>query len=307
MRQFIAFLFQDVAGADVAFAELRPEVFQRFQRWRMAPHNYTIGWQGKSYSHASAGGKGESVQRNLDDVRAALNHAADEGRLPYAPKVKGVKRELRAPPLYRVLTIPELGAMVGYACEDKPLFRFMVAMLATAARPEAVRKWRPKQQAALARGLSDIHPPKAPRTRKHNPVGPIPAGWLWFLRERVKDNEPPPPTLRTRWRTMRRVLDLGPEVHAKTIRHTVATWMRASGVPEMDVKGQIGHSIGVTGIYAKYRPDYLRPARTSIDALGLEIAKAAVQWRADHLRTKTGNGPIVVVARDQHRAMRLQA
>lgn len=297
LRQFIAFLFQDKAGPGVSFADLKPEVLTRFQRWRMAPHSYSIEWQGRTYAHTSAGVRGESVQRNLDDIRAALNYAADQGRVPYAPKVKGVKRELRSDPRDRVLSIAELASMIGYALNDPPLLHYIVAMIATAARPEAVRLWRVSEQTDTARALFDTNPPKRMRTKKHNPVVPIPLFWGDWLAHWTRNQIELPPTLRTRWRTMRRALGLDPDIHAKTIRHTVATYMRGARVPELDISGQLGHSMKnrATGVYAKYAPDYLAAARTSIDALWLEVMFAVRSWRTDHIRTTTAKGGVIVL------------
>src|SRR3546814_10273107 len=39
--------------------------------------------------------KGESIQRNIEDIRAALNHAANNGRIPYVPKIPSVPKEKR--------------------------------------------------------------------------------------------------------------------------------------------------------------------------------------------------------------------
>jgi hypothetical protein len=72
----------------VTVAQLTPDVFNRFQGWRQKPHAWDIEWRGKRYAHQSVGVSGEAIQRNLDDVRAALNHAASMGRIPIAPKVR---------------------------------------------------------------------------------------------------------------------------------------------------------------------------------------------------------------------------
>jgi integrase len=116
---------------------------------------------------------------------------------------------------------------------------------------------------------------------------PIPAGWRLWLRQWMLYGELLPSTVRTRWRTMRRVLGLGDDVYAKTIRHMVATCMRRAGVPELDIKGQIGHSIGVTSIYAKHRPDYLQASRIAIDALWDEVMEAVHNWLAVRMRCET--------------------
>ncbi len=82
IRVFIGFLLQDEIGPNLTIADVTPQLFERFRRWRMDSHSYDVPWAGKSYKHASKGVRGESVQRNLDDIRAALAHHANNGRLP---------------------------------------------------------------------------------------------------------------------------------------------------------------------------------------------------------------------------------
>lgn len=299
LRHFIGFLFQDAVGPAVTFAELKPVAFKRYKEWRMRPHAYTLEWEGRTYRHKSTGVVGESVQRDLNTVRAALNHSVDQGRVPYAPKVRGVPDEERSPPRKRVLTVAELGAMLGFAAGDKTLRRFIVAQIATAARPEAVLAWRPELQADFAHRLFDEHPPEHPRTKKRNPVVPIPVFWLPMLEEWIADGFTFPDSVRKRWTTMRRALRLGDDVYAKTIRHTVATVMRRAGVPWADIQGQLGHRMPSTSDdYAKYAPDYLSAATTAIEALWEQALSAEAEWLADHLRTKVGNGPTTILTKE---------
>jgi integrase len=308
LRQFIAFLGQDRVTSAVTFAELRPDVFQRFQRWRMSPHSYVITWAGKVYRHSSPGVRGESVQRNLDDVRAALNHAAGAGRVPFAPKVKGVKRELRSEPRNRILTRDEMAAIVGYALDDPPLLRFVVSIIATLSRPEAALQCDVAAQADFERGLIDLHPPGAPRTKKHNPIVRIPRFYGdWLLMWLRHGPALPATSMRTRWRTMRRVLGLGPDVTAKTIRHTLATMMDEADLPEGQIKRQLGHSrtTGATGSYLHFRPGYLTATSAFLDAYWLDLMFAVRSWRADHLRTRDGRGPVFL--RDNSAKYRLQS
>ena len=296
LRHFIGFLFQDRVGPAVTFAELRPDVFRRYKAWRAREHGYTLEWEGRTFKHASQGVVGESIQRDLNTIRAALNHSVGEGRVPYAPKVKGMPADQRSPPRDRVLSVAEMGAMIGFAVNDPRLLRPIIGMIATTARPVAVRHWQVDRQADLARGLFDTHPPGALRTKKRNPVVPIPSFWLPWLREWIADPAPLTRSGRRRWQTMKRALGLGPDVDPKTIRYTVATHLRSSGVPWADVEAQLGHSIkSQSATYAKYAPDYLSAATRAIDAYWIQVLSAARDWLADHLRTKVGNGPTKVV------------
>lgn len=306
LRCFIGFLMQDPdSGLDLTVADINPNLFVRFRTWRMVPHSYDVPWAGKDYRHTSKRGvAGESVQRNLDDIRAALTHHADNGRLPYAPKVPSVPEEFRSPPKDRVLTIAELGAIVGFARADIDMQRFVLLILSTAVRPEAASQFDPRVQWDAARKLVDLHPPHWKRTKKVNPVlplidemEPILNAWRGSNSQRVRSK-------RTAWRTLRRALGLGDEVEAKTIRHTVATYLRTKKVPGEEVETLLGHRVlkKTTRVYAKYDPDYLAAAREVLSTLFREVMVAADLWDAGHLRAKLGNRETVVMRRDSPEA-----
>src|SRR3546814_3009906 len=93
MRAFIGFLMQDEAGLAVTVSGMTPNLIKRFIAWRSGAHSYAVPWKGKHYNHTSKGIKGESIQRNIEDIRAALNHAANNGRIPYVPKIPSVPKE----------------------------------------------------------------------------------------------------------------------------------------------------------------------------------------------------------------------
>lgn len=302
LRNFIAFLDQDEGTIAARVADLNPLLFERFRKWRMAAHRYEIVWKGKSFTNDSAGVRGESVQRNLDDVRAALTHHANNGRLPYAPKVPSVAKAHRSEARDRVLTTDELGAMFGFASQsaDKDMWRFLALILATAVRPEAAAKTDPAKQWLKAQGLYDLHPVGAPRTKKHNPVVPVIPQMEPVLRAWIKDAPAPVKSRKRAWRTLKRCLGLGADVDPKTIRHTVATRLRGHGVQRDEVESLLGHSIykGSSAVYAKYDPAYLAESKRVLSIVWDEVMAAAHAWSAVHLRSKVGNGLTIVVARE---------
>jgi integrase len=300
LRVFIAFLEQDTATLAVRVDHLNPLLFDRFRQWRMAPHSYSIDWLGSTFTHESKGVNGESVNRNLNDVRAALAHQARNGRLPYAPIVPAVKAELRSPPRERVLTTAELGAIYGFAREDKPTFRFLALILATAVRSEAAAAMDPKAQWMPDAKLIDLHPAKWPRTKKHNPVVPVIEPFAVVLKDWVAAEDAPVVSRIRAWRTLKRALGLSADVHAKTIRHTIATRLRGMGVPAAEVSGLLGHAAfkGTTAIYAKYDPAYLGKAKRALTKIWNEVMAAADKWAAAHMRSKVGNGATTVVRRE---------
>ena len=297
LRQFIAFLDQDEAGLAVTVAQINPRLFMRFQSWRMAPHNYEIEWQNKIYRHASDGVNGESVQRNLNDIRAALSHHAGEGRIPYAPKVPAVVADLRSPARDRVLTDEELGAIIGFSRTDPAMLRFVLLMLATAVRPEAAMKFNPAKQWRQKEGLIDLHPIGAPRTKKHNPVVPVIAEFEPILSEWAKEKSAPVRSKKTSWRTLRRALNLGDDVFPKTIRHTVATRLRSKGALPSEISSLLGHAVmkGSSAVYAKYDPNFMGTVKAALAIIWAEAMASAEQWSAGHLRAKEGNRQTIVI------------
>ncbi len=299
LRCFIGFLMQDEVGADLTVAELTPQLFERFRRWRMGPHDYDVPWGGRDFRHTSKGVRGESVQRNLDDVRSALNHHERNGRLPYAPRVNALAQQYRSPPRDRVLTIEELGAIVGFAREDIGTLRWILLMLATGVRPEAGLKFDPKLQWDRELQLLDLHPPSWARTKKHNPVVPAIGALVPLLEQWVKDAPASVESRKRAWRTLRRALGLGAEVMPKTIRHTLATRLRTMRVPSDEIETLLGHRVlkKTTAVYAKYDPDYLTNARVSLATVFDQVMTEADRWDAGHLRAKVGNDPTMVLER----------
>jgi integrase len=295
-RAFIGFLMQDEAGLDLSFSDVTPGLFRRFQNWRMGPHAYSLDWKGRRFTHKSIGVRGETVQRNLNDVAAALNYAANEGRVPYSPKVPSVEARHRSPPRSRVLTVDELASIIGYALQDPQLLRFVLAQIATLTRPEAVRAWQPWQQADLRLGVIDTHPPGWQRTKKRNPVLPVPTFYRDWLGEWIASKEVLPVQMRRRWATMRRALGLPVEVEAKSIRRTMATWLNAAGVPEAEIKTMLGHrSSGATAHYIHVRPEHLATARTTLDQLWIGLMFAVRSWLTNHGRTTNKFGKVIVL------------
>jgi len=207
------------------------------------------------------------VRRIMGAGKAALNDAWQHGEIASVPFIAlpddGEPRD-------RVLSLDESIAL--WRATERPHERMMLAILyGTLARPEAALDIR-REQYDKTRGLLAQNPPGRRQTKKYRPVVPVcaflapwiesvPSGYLVTWRGK------PIASFKTAWRALRRRAKLGQEVVAKTIRHTMATELRAAGVPEAEIQGFLGHRAygGKTEIYAKYRPDYLGQAVTAID------------------------------------------
>lgn len=299
-RIFYAFLMQDRVTEGATVAELAPDVFKRFIHWRQNPHHYLIEWLGETYEHASGGVSGEAIQRNLDDVRAALNHAEAFGRIPHAPKVRSVDTELRSPPRDVTLSVEQLGAIVGYAAYDgAPALRWILGMLATGARPDAVLAWNIGKQWRHRGPIFDTHPHGWAYTKKRNATVPVIAEFRPWLEAWADCPHKPVKSRKRWWRTMRAALGMDAEVVPKAIRHTVATELRARGVPPSDVEGLLGHRMSnrTTAVYAKYDPTRLSAAKQALSALWREVCASANDWLTNHIRISPVRGQSIEVAR----------
>lgn len=301
-RAWIGFLQQDELGTGAKVADVTKGMVQRFRRWRMGPHEYAVEWGGKVFRQSSKGVTGETVQRNIEDLRAALNYADGENRIT-APKVPSVERKYRSDERDLVLSVAELGAMVGYAADDLGAWRWLCLMICTASRPGPALAFDPATQ--WQDDVIDLHPGGI-RTDKRNAVVPVIepmrphlAQWRDEPHELVKSRK-------RWWCTMKRVLGLSEGVQPYTIRHTVTTWLDTHGVPGAQISGITGHIPSHRGVarttskhYLHYNPHDCPQAVAALTELFVSVQEAAASWRADHLRTIAKRGkPILLVTRD---------
>jgi integrase len=294
LRTFLAFLIQDEVGARAVVTDLTPALFERFREWRMGPHAFTLAWFGESFDYSSEGVAGATVQRNVNDVRAAIYHAQANLRIPMAPKIGDLDQRYLSEPRERILTMSEMGRIAWYASHNPDLFRFCALQLATAVRPMAALKFDPAKQYDAARHLIDLQPGASPQTRKRNsklpairPLRPVLQAWAGQGVQSVASRK-------TAWRIMRRTLSLSADVYPKTIRHTVATLLYADEtVPEREIVELLGHEgklARTTRIYAKYDPTRLRAVVKALTRLWLAVSREARRFGSDHFLTTVGQG-----------------
>jgi integrase len=290
LRTFIAFLIRDEVGMNAVVTDLVPTVFERFRQWRMGKHAFeAIMWDGRRYDYASEGVSGDTVDRNLNDIRAAINHAQDNMRIAFAPKVKAVESKHKNPLRERVLTMDELARIAWYSFHFPALFRFVALQMVTSVRPEAAKKFDPTKQYNDRTKLIDLQPGTAPRTKKRNAIIPAIRPMRVVLRAWARDGFKPVDSNKTAWRTMRAVLGLSDDVFPKTIRHTIATMLyQDESVPERQVSEMLGHEGKLnrtSRLYAKYDPNRLDKAVAALTTIWRAVEKQARAYAADHLLT----------------------
>jgi len=301
IKTFIGFLVQDRVGGQAVVSDLVPSLFERFREWRMAPHGFSIPWRGETADYTSKTGvAGPTVQRNINDIRAAVNYAQANMRIPMAPQIHDLPEEYHSEPRERVLTLDEMARMAWYASHNRDLFRFMALQFATAVRPQAAMKFDPRAQYNPATRLIDLQPEASKRTKKRNAIIPAIRPLCYVLHKWAKDTPVNVSSRKTAWRIMRRTLNLTPDVHPKTIRHTIATLLYADPtVPEREIVELLGHAgklARTTRIYAKYDPTRLTNVTRTLTAMWLAVHKLAKAYAADHILTTEGQGGKNVVA-----------
>lgn len=302
LRTFIGFLNQDEATLNAVVTDLTPVLFERFREWRMAPHGFEVPWGGKTLPYSSPGVSGDTVDRNINDIRAAINHAEANMRIPFAPKIKMVETRYKNPLRERVLTRYELARIVWYAYHSPALFRFVTLQMVTSVRPDAAKKFNPLTQYDDHFGLIDLQPEAAPRTKKRNAIIPAIRPMRVVLRAWQRDGYKPVDSNKTAWRNMRKVLGLSDDVFPKTIRHTIATWLYSNPkVPERQVSEMLGHEGELrrtSKLYAKYQYDRMAEAVEALTTIWMEISRLARRYAADHLLTTGPKGKRIVVAKN---------
>ena len=221
--------------------------------------------------------KGSSAVRVLGAGRAAINYAWKHGEIPHAPFILPLECAPEvAPPKGRPLEVEEVGRLFE-STENPNLKTFMVLMLATAGRPEAILNLT-RQRCDVENRLIKQNADDRPQTKKYRPTVRMPESIVPFITRFPTDTDPlylvgggdePLKGVRTSWRNARGKAELDKDVNPYSLRHTMARWLRKEGVPAWEVSAQLGHKrqeLSITEVYAPYDPSYLSAATEAIDA-----------------------------------------
>jgi integrase len=306
----VAFLLQDQATGFATVDKITPTFIERFRKWRMNPHQFEIAWFGKQVQYASEGVSGPTVQRNINDLRAAVYHAHRENRIDRRPYIPDLDAKYKSLPKDIILTEEEMGLIVWYAREhSKRLYRFVALQMATSVRPMAAKDFNPLDQYNARSGMIDLQPHALPQTKKRNAIIPCLDPLKPVMEEWASEGGEPIGNTRTAWRKMREVLGLPKEIVPKTIRYTMATWLyERPEVPERQISEMLGHVAEedrgglarTSRVYAKYRPERMGLVVSALTDIWCQAHRWADSHKTLHLlSTSNSGGAYEVIKREQ--------
>jgi len=246
-------------------------------------------------------GRRGGARRDLEDLRAAVNHHAKEGlhrgivrvALPEKgePRDRWLTRSEAAALLWtcwraREMQTMRFGPLKGQkvATDKRPLrhlARFILIGLYSGSRAGAIAAASPVP--AIGRSYVDLDhgifyrlAQGQRRSNKRQPPMPIPPRLLAHLRRWrdrgliaahfVEFNGKPVTSVKTAFKSAVRLAKLTSSASPHTLRHTAATWLMQRGVPIWEAAGYLGMSPKVLqDTYGHHHPDHLQNA---VDAIG---------------------------------------
>lgn len=228
-------------------------------------------------------GSPAAARRELEDLRAAINHHRAEGLCREVVEVvlpeKSASRE-------RWLTRDEVARLVwtawrhreeqdGVATKRRPwrhVARFILLAVYTGTRAGAVcaASFTPTEGCGwvdLARGVFYRRPEGERETKKRRPPVPLPPHLVahlrrWSRRQRfpVEFNRRQVGDVDKAFRLVAKAAGL-PDVTPHALRHTAATWLMQAGVEMWEAAGYLGMTVEtLERVYGHHSPDHLANA-----------------------------------------------
>jgi len=275
-------------------------------------------------------GNNGGSRRDLEDLRAAIEHHADEG---YHRGVVKVKLPKKGPPRDVWLTRDQAakllwicwraretqtvhrGPMKGQKVQTdkrplRHLARFIIIGLYSGTRAGAIASASPI--AAIGRSFVDLERGVFYRlrqgqqeTNKRQPPMPIPPRLLAHLRRWhgrgiikrhfVEFNGEPVASVKTAFNRAVKLAKLGKGISPHTLRHTAATWLMQNGTDPWQAAGYLGMSVEtLLKVYGHHHPDYLSDAVEKMTAKPKRrsTATASPQKRGDQTKTNVLKMPV---------------
>lgn len=227
-----------------------------------------------------------AARRELEDLRAAINHHRHEG---LCNKVVEVVLPPERPPRERWLTRSEVARLIWSAWryreiqQGKPtdrrsrqhIARFILVAVYTGTRTSAVCTAALQPTAGhgwidLDRGVFYRRPPGRRETKKRQPPVPIPDQLLAHLRRwkrrgqrfAVEWNGKPVTSIDKAFANVVAHAQLGNDTTPHVLRHTAATWLMQAGTDMWEAAGYLGMTIEtLSHRYGHHHPDHLAGAK----------------------------------------------
>jgi integrase len=268
-------------------------------------------------------GNNGGSRRDLEDLRAAIEHHADEG---YHRGVVKIKLPKKGPPRDAWLTREEAakllwicwrtretqtvhrGPMEGQKIQTdkrplRHLARFIIIGLYSGTRAGAIASASPIAAIGLSfvdleRGVFYRRPQGQQETNKRQPPMPIPPRLLahlrrWHARGIIKRhfvefNGQPVASVKTAFKRAVKLAKLDKSASPHTLRHTAATWLMQNGTDPWQAAGYLGMSVEtLLKVYGHHHPDYLSDAVEKMTAKPKRrsTATASPQKRSEQTNT----------------------
>ena len=245
-------------------------------------------------------GSDGGARRDLEDLRAAINHHAKQGfhrgivRVALPPKGKPRDRWLTRQEAAKLLIacwrhreaqLRHRGPNKGQKLptEKRPLrhlARFILIGLYTGTRAAAIASASPMAQEGrsfidLDNGIFYRLAQGKQATKKRQPPVPLPTRLLAHLRRWkakgiahehfVEWNGQPVKSVKTAFKSAVALAGLTGRITPHTLRHTAATWLMQLGVGKWQASGFLGMNVEtLRNVYGHHHPDHLREAANAI-------------------------------------------
>lgn len=236
------------------------------------------------------GVSGETIHGELAALRTAMNWAADNDLIPYAPRVAKVPSAMRSDPRDITYTQEQVAALLEAATsrfDRLHVALFTMLMLSTHGRTEAVLEMDASQ---IRNGLIHFNAQGRKQTSKRRsivPVAPTLKPWLpakgkvIVYRAIRKDGSIFERTTENIKNAFAGCLtDAGivdtegkPYGSPNALRHTIHTYLQTKGVPQAQIDAAAGHSSerGSGRNYTHLRPEYLSDLIDAVEGYWAEL------------------------------------
>ena len=296
-------------GLGIAPNDVNDLLTERFRAWsRLQP----ITWRNKAGEVTVSKPRSEAtIEESVHQLKAAINHAVNKGRVVVTTRIASRTRSQVTPPNRDRLQIEQIAELFNYCLQPQWAFRreglrrFLVASICTLCRPDAafdISLAPARQQWETRDRILHLNPIGRQQTKKYRAsVGVIEPldRWLQVVSKEKpvanveaavtigEDEQDDGPffvaidgrrvaSVKKAWTTARFDLKLPPLRGSKIIRHSISTELRRPryAVNPWELEGWLGHRILSTSeIYALFSPDSQGTVGAALATIVAEIER----------------------------------